>query len=157
MTSQRPLDRTDHHIIRLLQQKARLSNKEVAAAAGVSASTCSDRTRRMEREGVLRGFHADVSPEALGIGVQAIVSVRLRRQNADEVDAFLGHVRPMLEVANVFHVSGANDFLVHICVRDTHHLRKVVVETFSSFPEIGHLESSLVFDHLGNGILPDFN
>jgi len=157
MGSQHALDRTDHHIIRLLQQKARLSNKEIAAAAGISASTCSDRTRRMEREGVLKGFHADVIPEALGIGVQAIVSVRLRRQNANEVDAFIGHMKTMLEVANVFHVSGENDFLVHICVRDTQHLRKVVVETFSSFPEIGHLESSLVFDHLGSGILPDFN
>jgi len=157
MAPQHALDRTDHHIIRLLQQKARLSNKEIAAAAGVSASTCSDRTRRMERDGVLKGFHADVTPEALGIGVQAIVSVRLRRQNADEVDAFLGHMRPMLEVANVFHVSGANDFLVHICVRDTHQLRKGVVEACSAFPEIGHLESSLVFDHLGSGILPDFN
>lgn len=157
MSSNHPLDRTDHHIIKLLQHKARLSNKSIAAAVGVAASTCSDRTRRMEREGVIRGFHADVSPEALGIGVQAVVSVRLRRQNANEVEAFLGHVRPMLEVANVFHVTGANDFLVHLCVRDTHHLRKVVVEEFSSFPEIGHLESSLVFDHLGSGILPDFN
>ncbi len=141
MATSRVPDSTDLHIIRLLQHKARLSNKQVAAAVGVSPSTCSDRTRRLEREQVLKGFHADVEPAVLGIGMQAIVSVRLRRQNADEVSAFLDHMKPMREVANIFHVTGANDFIVHICVRDTAHLKQVVVETFSSFPEIGHLES----------------
>lgn len=155
MTVSRVLDRTDHKIVGLLQNDARLSNKVLAATVGIAASTCSERTRRLEREGVLRGFHADVDPAALGIGVQAMVSVRLRRQNAGEVSVFAQHVAALPEVANVFHVTGADDFLVHICVRDTDHLRSVVVDRFSSFAEIGHLESSLIFDHVGDGSLPD--
>jgi len=151
----RALDRTDREIVGHLQNDARLSNKELAAKVGVAPSTCSERTRRLERDGVLRGFHADVDPSALGIGLQAIVSVRLRRQNAGEVSGFAEHVSALPEVANVFHVTGADDFLVHICVRDTDHLRRVVVEQFSSFAEIGHLESSLIFDHAGDGSLPD--
>ncbi len=155
MATSRPLNRTDEQILILLQNDARLSNKQLAAAVGVAPSTCSERTRRLEREGVLRGFHADVEPAALGIGMQAVVSVRLRRQNVDEVGAFLRHLEAVHEVADVFHVTGANDFLVHICVRDSDHLREVVVEGFSAFPEIGHLESSLIFDHLGDGTLPN--
>ncbi len=155
MASLRTLDRTDHRLVALLQNNARLSNKELAAAAGIAPSTCSERVRRLEADGIFRGFHADVVPAALGIGVQAMVSVRLRRQNADEVEAFHTRIEALDEVAAVFHVTGGNDFLVHICVRDTDHLREVVVGEFSKFPEIAHLESSLIFDRSGDGTLPD--
>lgn len=149
------LDRTDRRIIALLQDDARHSNKELAAAVGIAPSTCSERVRRLEERGVFEGFHAAVRPSALGIGLQAMIAIRLRRHAAAEVDAFRAHATALREVVGVYHVTGSNDFLVHVAVRDADHLRDVAVNSFTGFPEVAHLETSLIFEHLGNGTLPD--
>ncbi|MDH5295415.1 MAG: Lrp/AsnC family transcriptional regulator [Acidimicrobiia bacterium] len=150
-----PLDRTDRAILAILQQDARISNKEMAARVGLAPSSCSERLRRLDRLGVFRGFHASIDPEALGIGLEAMVSVRLRRHGGSEVDTFRGRAADRPEVVGVFHVTGATDFLVHVVVRDAGHLRDLVVSVISSWPEVGHIETSLVFDHLSKPGLPD--
>ena len=149
------LDRTDRAIVALMQEDARRSNKELAAAVGIAASTCSERLRRLEDAGVLRGYTADVDPAALGIGMRAILAIRLRRHNASEVDTFREHVLSMPEVVQVSHVTGGNDFLVQVVVRDAAHLRDLAVSGFTSLPEVAHIETSLVFDHVAKSNLPD--
>ena len=147
MTRKPTLDRTDHAIIAILQQNARLSNKELAASVGVAPSTCSERMRRLETEGVFTGFHATVDPGALGIGLQAMIAVRLRRHAAEEVDAFRRHAASMPEVTSVSHVTGPNDFLVHVVVRDSNHLRDIAMGAFTAQPEVAHIETSIIFEH----------
>jgi DNA-binding Lrp family transcriptional regulator len=149
------LDRTDRRLIALLQEDARRSNKELAAAVGIAPSTCSERVTRLRDEGVLTGFHAVVDPAALGIGMHAIIAVRLRRHGADEVATFQAHAAAMPEVVAVFHVAGANDFLVHVAVRDAAHLRDLAVTGFTSLPEVGRIETFLVFQHDAKPALPD--
>lgn len=149
-------DRTDHRIVGLLQENARRSNKELAAAADIAPSTCSERVKRLEQDGVFRGFHAAVDPEWLGIGVAAMVAIRLRRHGSDEVGRFWEHMLAMPEVIAVSHVSGVNDFLVHVVVRDTDHLRELAVQGFNTLPEVGHIETSLIFEHVSKPTLPDY-
>jgi len=152
----RPLDRTDRGLVRLLQENARRSNKELAALAGIAPSTCSERVRRLEEEGVFRGFHADVNPEVLGIGLRAIIAVRLRRHRAGEVEEFTARAFLLPEVVSVSHVTGANDFLVHVVVADAGHLRDLAVNSFTAWPEVSHIETSLVFAHVVKPGMPDF-
>ena len=71
------LDRIDIELIRLLRKHARLSNKDLAEAVGVAPSTALERVRRLRETGVIRGFHAEFDPQALGIDLQAMVAVRL--------------------------------------------------------------------------------
>jgi DNA-binding Lrp family transcriptional regulator len=149
------LDRTDRELIALLQENARRSNKELASLLGLAQSTCSERMRRLEQAGVFRGFHAAVDPDALGIGLEAMVSVRMRRHSATEVDTFRQRAIERPEIVAVFHVTGSTDFLIHVVVRDASHLRDLVVAHISSWPEVGHIETSLVFDHLVDPGLPD--
>ncbi len=149
------LDRTDRTIVALMQENARRSNKELAAAVGIAPSTCSERVRRLEDAGVLRGYTADVDPASLGIGMRAILAIRLRRHNASEVDTFREHVLSMREVVQVSHVTGSNDFLVQVVVRDAAHLRDLAVSGFTSLPEVAHIETSLVFDHVAKRAVPD--
>ena len=77
-----PLDRIDHEILVALQKNARLSNKELAAEIGLAPSSCLARVNRLIREGVIRGFHAEVDPKALGIGIEALVFVRVVRHQS---------------------------------------------------------------------------
>ena len=82
------LDRIDRQLVAALRKNARLSNRELAAHVGLSASSCLERVRRLESRGVLRGYHADVDPRALGVGLQAVVAVRLSQHSRALVDAF---------------------------------------------------------------------
>ena len=148
-------DRTDAEIIALLQNDGRISNKALAAAVGIAPSTCSERVQRLHDAGVFRGFHADVDPAALGIGLQALVIVRLRRHSEDLVNRFWDHIDGMPEVKAAYHTSGGNDFLCHVVVRDSEHLKQVAVSGFTSLPEVAHIETSIVFEHRSKPVLPD--
>ncbi len=152
---QRRLDRTDRRIIAALQDDARLSNKALAARVGIAPSTCSERLKRLEDSGVFTGFRAVVDPGALGIGLQAMIAVRLRRHSAEEVETFRAHATAMPEVVSVSHVTGRNDFLVHVVVRDADHLRDLAVSGFTTLREVDHIETSLIYEHLGKDSLPD--
>lgn len=149
------LDRTDRELIAALQDDARLSNKALAARVGIAPSTCSERLKRLEAAGIFRGFHADVDPAVLGIGLQAMIAVRLRRHAAEEVEAFRAHATAMAEVVSVSHVTGRNDFLIHVVVRNADHLRQLAVSGFTTLREVDHIETSLIFEHVGRGALPD--
>jgi len=153
--SNQELDRTDRRLVQLLSEDARRSNKELAAAVSIAPSTCSERVQRLRDEGVFRGFHADVEPEVMGIGLQALVVVRLRRHAEDDVQRFWIHAEAMPETIGVYHLSGANDFLCHVVVKDPEHLRRVAVSGFTTLPEVAHIETSLIFEHRSKPTLPD--
>lgn len=144
------LDRTDHAILALLQKDARLSNKELAARVGLAPSSCHERVRRLVQAGVIAGFHADVDPRALGITLQALVAVRLARHSRVPFDAFREHVLALPEAVSVFHIAGANDFLVHVAVRDSDHLRELILDALTSRPEVLHVETALIYEHARN-------
>ncbi len=154
-SAKRELDRTDRRLVQILSEDARRSNKEIAAAAGIAPSTCSERIQRLRDEGVFKGFHVDVDPEVMGIGLQALVVVRLRRHAEDEVQRFWAHAEAMPETKAIYHLSGANDFLCHVVVKDPDHLRRVAVAGFTTLPEVAHIETSLIFEHRSKPMLPD--
>ncbi len=141
------LDRTDRALLRELQNDARLPNKELAARVGVAASTCLERVRALRARGVVRGYHADVDPAALGRPVQAMIAVRVRRHSRELVDGFRDHALALPGTISVSNVSGADDFLVHVAVESTDALRALLVDQIASRPEVVHTETHLVFDH----------
>ena len=153
----RPLDRIDRQILTALQKNARLSNKELAAHLEVAQSTCHERVRRLREDGVLRGFHADVDAKAVGIGLQAMISVRLRRHSLDLVRAFRSYAIGLDEVLEVYHMAGNNDFLVHVAVRDSDHLRDLAMSAFTTRPEVAQIETALIFEHAGRRHLPFYD
>ncbi len=150
----RPLDQTDRALLALLQNNARTSNKELAAAVGVAPSTALERVRRLEAAGVVRGAHADLDPAALGLSLQALVGVVLRQHARPLVEAFQAHALGLPEVVQVFHTTGTSDFLVHVAVRDTEHLRTLALAAFTERPEVARIETSLLFAHRRTGGLP---
>jgi DNA-binding Lrp family transcriptional regulator len=123
------MDRIDVELLRLLRNNARLPNKTLAEKVGVAPSTALERIRRLRESGVIEGYHAEFEPRAVGIGLQAMVAVRLAR-----------HSRELLDVA------GANDFQVHVAVRDSDHLRDFALDAFTRRPEVAHIETSLIFE-----------
>ena len=150
------LDRIDYKIVRLLRNNARLSNKELAKEVGLAPSTCLVRTRMLQQHGVLTGFKAEVNPAALGVALQAMISVRLKRHYKPDVEAFRKHALELPEVVRLYHVAGPIDFLAHVWTRDSEHLRDLAMTAFTSRQEVSHIETELIFEHISCQELPDF-
>lgn len=141
------LDSVDITILNVLTKNARTTNKELAARAGIAPSTCLERVRRLVSSGVLRGFHAEVNPAAVGVGLQAIIAVRLRHHMREMVDSFHASVLELPEVLGIFHITGADDYLVHVAVRDSDHLRDLAMDSFTTRPEVAHIQTRLIFEY----------
>ena len=150
------LDRIDCDILALLQKDARLSNKELAAAVGLAPSSCLARVQRLRSEGVLRGAHAEVDPQALGVGLQALIAVQLRQHSRAQVKAFWKHALGLPEVLSIFHVAGTHDFQVHVAVRDAHHLRDLALDAFTTRTEVAHIQTSLIFEWAKGQVMPNY-
>ena len=150
------MDRIDSEIVAALQNDARLSNKELAARVGLAPSTCLGRVRRLIKDGVLRGFHADVDPTALGITLQAVISVRMAVHSTKAFESLERHVLELREVVGLFNLAGRDDFVIHVAVRDSDHLRRFVVESITSRPEVQQVETNLVFEHFPRFDWPNY-
>lgn len=148
------LDRIDFDLLRLLRKNARLPNKDLAERVGIAPSTALERVRRLRESRVLLGFHAEIAPEAVGIGLQALVSVRLAQHSRALLDSFQAHLRALPEVLAFYHVAGADDFLVHVGVRDSGHMRDFALAAFTERPEVAHIETRLIFEFQRNAELP---
>ncbi len=141
------LSEIELRILALLQADPRQTNRALADALGIAPSTALNRVRDLESRGVLAGFQARVDLGALGRGLEAMVSIRLQPKNAETVDRFVDHVWALPETIGLYLVSGANDALVHLAVRDSQALRETVLNGISNFPGVVDEQTSLIFDH----------
>jgi DNA-binding Lrp family transcriptional regulator len=150
------MDRIDYKIVRLLRNNARLSNRELAEKVGLAPSSCLVRVRQLRQSGVLTGFVAEVNPAALGVGLQALISVKLKRHFKPDVEAFREYALALPEVVRFYHVAGPIDFLLHVWTRDSSHLRDFAMTAITAREEVSHIETELIFEHVNNNELPGF-
>ncbi len=141
------LDDIDRHIVRELARDARIANNALAERVGIAPSTCLGRVRSLRERGVIRGYHADVDPAALGRPLQAMIAVRLQSHARSRIRGFVAEVAGLPEVLNVFFLAGKDDFLLHVAAASTAALRDFV-ETLSSNGDVSYTETSLIFEHI---------
>src|SRR5918997_4221649 len=122
----RPLDAGDRAILHELAADARLPNNALAERVGVAPSTCLMRVRALRERGVIRGFHADIDPVALGRDLQAMIAVRLAGHARGSMGPFVTRIGRLPEVLDIYFVAGVNDYLLHVAVGSTAELRDFV-------------------------------
>jgi DNA-binding Lrp family transcriptional regulator len=141
------LDSTDRAILRVLADDARVSNKELAERVGVAQSTCLARVRALRESGVIRGYHADIDPRALGHDLQAMIAIRLQPHARGAMAEVVTTLSRRPEVLDVYFVAGANDFLLHVATSSTDELRRLVADRLNRDPAIAGTETALIFEH----------
>lgn len=156
MPSKIDLDRTDVAILRLLQNNARLSVKEIAAEVGLAPSSTHVRIKQLRECGVLRGAYVEVDPKAFGIGLEALFMIELSKHERGTVDRFLADVMKVSEVRFAFLVTGRYDVVVHVVVRDTQHLKDLALDQFTNRPGVTRIETSIIFEARYHHELPAF-
>ena len=140
------LDATDRAIVGALAANARITNSALADEAGIAASTCHNRVRSLVDRGVLRGFHADVDPAALGYGLRAVIAIRLQPSARAGIGSFAQRIAELPGVQHLYFLGGADDFLVDVVAHDTEELRRFVVAHLSENPDVAATETNLVFE-----------
>ena len=145
------LDDVDRRLLAILHADARISNSALADAVGIAPSTCHGRVRRLQELGVIRGFHADIDPAAIGLPLQAMVSVRLQSGARGKIRNFLQQIRRKPQVIDVYFLAGADDFILHVAARDTDDLRSFVVDNLNADADVAGTQTSLIFEHLRGG------
>jgi DNA-binding Lrp family transcriptional regulator len=147
------MDDLDRRILRALAANARMSGAALAASTGVAESTVALRMRRLQAEGYLRGYRAELDLAALGMTVQALVSIRLVSIVREDVESFRDEAPNWPGVLGLFQMAGVDDFLLHVAARDSSELRDFVLEHLAGHPADEHTETNLIFDHVaGRGI-----
>jgi Lrp/AsnC family leucine-responsive transcriptional regulator len=138
------LDRTDLQLLAALQAGARLTNTELAERVHLSPSACLRRVQRLEREGVIAGYRAEVDPERLGLGLQAFVRVQLRHHDAASIAAFSTLVDGWDEVIACHALTGDMDYLLHVAVRDLEHFSRFLLDGLLNEAGVADVNSSFV-------------
>jgi Lrp/AsnC family leucine-responsive transcriptional regulator len=138
------MDELDQHILRALQEDGRQTNARLAARVGLSQSATLERVRRLERDGAIHGYRADVTAEALGVGLQAFVAAELNAHSSDHIEAFERGIVAVPGVRSCYHITGRFDYLLHVAVRDLEHLRRLIKSDIAAVPGVAKLETMLV-------------
>jgi DNA-binding Lrp family transcriptional regulator len=142
------LDAIDRRILTALHADARMSNNALAELVGIAPSTCHGRVRRLQELGVIRGFYADIDPAAIGLTLQAMISVSLQSNARGKILSFIQHIRRKPQVMDVYFLAGADDFILHVAARNTDDLRSFVVENLNADADVAGTQTSLIFEHL---------
>ncbi|WP_406274672.1 Lrp/AsnC family transcriptional regulator [Nocardia sp. NBC_00881] len=143
-----PIDDIDRILLDQLARDGRMTNNALAAAAGIAPSTCLGRVRALVERGVIRGFHADIDPAALGRNLQAMVAVRLHASARRQLAEFGQRMSALDEVLNVYFIAGADDYLIHVATANTDELRVFVLNHLSAHPAVASTETILIFEHM---------
>lgn len=115
------LDSVDRQILSELQTDGRMTNVELARRVGLSAPPCLRRVRRLEEQGYIRGYHADLDPQSLGWQITFFALVGLETQKEAVLSAFERMVSGWPEVRECHMIRGGGDFLLRLVARDTVH------------------------------------
>lgn len=142
------LDELDRALLRALENDARQTNRELAAATGVAPSTSLERVRSLRQRGVIRGFRAEVDLPAVGRPVQALISVRIRPPSRQVIEAFREWAARLPETIGLFVTSGSQDFLIHVAVPDTDGLYAFVIDRLTERREVADVQTSIVYEHV---------
>jgi len=141
------IDAVDGHILTALQHDARITNRDLADAVGLSPSACLARTRTLRERGVIAGFRAELDLAQLGRPLQALVAIRLNQHARKLLDRFVTDLLALEETISLFHLTGEADYLLHVAVADPEHLRDVVLDRLTIRPEVAQVTTSLMFEH----------
>ena len=136
------LDHIDHKILRHLQENARITNAELADRVGLSPTPCLRRLRRLETDGVIKGYHTEIDREALGVNVTVIILVKLEREDDKTLREFEAAIQKRSEVMECYLVTGKFDYFIRVVIPSLAAYETFLSETILRMPNIATVESS---------------
>ena len=141
------LDAVDRKLLRLLQEDARRSFRSLGESVGLGAPSVHARVQRLEKEGYIRGYHADVDPERMGKTLTAYVSIGLeggRKGETPRTDVVADQLRKDPDVVEVHAITGEDDLLVKIRTTDIRGLERLLLRSLEPLEGVRRTTTNIV-------------
>ena len=142
------LDRTDRKILDILQRQGRISMTELAEQIGLSTSPCAERVKRMERDGVITGYHAKLSPSALGKTLLVFVEIKLASKSDEVFEKVRKELLHVPDVQECHLVSGGFDYLVKARLGGMSEYRRLLGDVLKKLPVEAESHSYIVMEEI---------
>jgi Lrp/AsnC family leucine-responsive transcriptional regulator len=136
-----PMDTIDRAILRELERDGRLPNVELAERVRLSPSPCLRRVRALEESGVIRGYHADLDPAAVGRGFEVTVHVELTLKDRATVEAFEARIAAFDEVLECRRMFAIPDYVVRVAVADQQAYEAFYMNQLAELPGLARVNS----------------
>lgn len=144
------LDATDIKILSVLQKDSKLTTKEIAKLVNLSPTPVFERQKRLEREGYIKRYTAELDPEKLGCNLIVFCSIKLKQHTKENGFQFMEAINQIDTITNCYNISGDYDFMLKIYVRDMKHYQDFVLNTLGEIDAIGSLHSTFVIGEVKN-------
>ena len=141
-------DSIDLHILKLLQENARLSMTELAERVGLSATPVTERVRRLERDGYISGYHARLNPARLGYCLLVFVEIKLHSKSGDIFEEFRREVLKIPQILECHLVSGEYDYLIKVRLQDMSAYRDMLGKILLQLPSAVESRSYVVMEEV---------
>ena len=149
----KPLSKIDRNILRILQNNGRISYTDLAREVGLSVTPCIERVKRLERDGYITGYNAQINPELVGAGLIVFVQIRLNHTSQENFEEFRDSVMHLDEVQGCYLVSGNYDYLIKARVADMAAYRKLLGNRILKLPAVQESTSYVVMEELKDSAL----
>ncbi|MGQ5701757.1 Lrp/AsnC family transcriptional regulator [Sandaracinobacteroides sp. A072] len=143
MSRAHQIDQIDREILATLQADGRITNVDLAARVGLTAPPCLRRVRALEESRIIKGYHANLSPEALGWPITVFAMVSLKSQAEADLRAFEEHVSRLPQVRECHMLNGEIDFILKVVARDLPSFQAFLTGQLTSAPNVASVKTSL--------------
>jgi Lrp/AsnC family leucine-responsive transcriptional regulator len=142
------LDRYDRILLQTLQENGRASNVELSDRASLSPPQCYRRVRRLEADGIIRGYAAQVAPSTIGLGVVAFVSLSLDREQFKQVRQVEQAIRQFPEILECYAISGDFDYLLKVVAVDLKSFSNFLTDRLMQVPGVSGVRSTVCLEEI---------
>ncbi|MCL4105858.1 UNVERIFIED_CONTAM: hypothetical protein GTU68_012496 [Idotea baltica] len=138
------LDRIDFNILRILQERGRITNAQLALEVGLSPAPTLERVRKLETGGFIQSYHALIGAEKLGLQVTVFIEVKLNYHSHFKIEKFVETIETTPEIVEAYHITGDGDFLLKMYSPSISDYQQFVVDKLSKIDGLGHIQSKVV-------------
>jgi len=142
------LDRCDLNILRILQKNGRISNVELSQRINLSPAPCLARVKRLEKQGIICRYRAELDPVSLGLGLLAYVEITLDRTTSDVFDKFKQAIQTIPEVEECHMVAGGFDYLLKVRCADMDAYRRLLGEKIAAISGMSQTHTFVVMEQV---------
>jgi Lrp/AsnC family leucine-responsive transcriptional regulator len=140
------MDDINRRILRELSRDGRITNNDLAAKVGLSASACLRRVQELERSGVISGYRAVINREATGAGFVAYVAVGLSEHHKRNQRNFERAMASAPQVVECHNVTGSIEYLLRVEAESLAAYKQFHTEVLGTVPEVSSITSYIVMD-----------
>jgi Lrp/AsnC family transcriptional regulator, leucine-responsive regulatory protein len=153
----RALDRIDQQILEILQKEGRIAMSELASRVHLSTTPCSERVKRLERDGIIMGYHARLNPKMVDRNLLVFLEIKLSAKSGDVFDQVAENLSQLPEVLECHLISGEFDYLVKARLKEMSAYRRLLGDLLKQLPASASSHSYVVMEEVKETLYLDLH